>query len=117
MDRSVHAEISDGVKAGSFESAVWPSTGPNLVCFSAAKFRRTSCTLGVPEMSAFSSFGVFGVMPSATTYVVSIDSTGTIPTRASILFRLFSHTYRTHCWLARFIYPSSWELSEASEFV
>ena len=70
-----------------FESVVRPSTGPNLVCFSAAKFGRTSCTLCVPEMGAFSSFGVFGVMPSATTYVVLTDSTGTIPTRASILFR------------------------------
>jgi len=100
-----------------FESVVRQRKAPNLVCFSAAKIRRTSCTLGVPEMSAFSSFGVFGVMPSATTYVVSTDSTGTIPTRASILFRLFSPTYRTCCWLARIIYPSSWEPPEASEFV
>jgi hypothetical protein len=94
-DRSVHAVISDGVKAGSFESVVPLGKAPNLVRFHAAKFRGTSCTLGVPEMSAFSSFGVFGVMPSATTYVVSIDGTGTIPTRASIVFRLFSPTYRT----------------------
>ena len=88
-DRSVHAEVSDGLHMGSFESVVRPSTGPNLVCFSAAKFRRTSCTLCVPEMGAFSSFGVFGVMPSATTYVVLTDSTRTIPPAPPSYFACF----------------------------